>query len=72
MEGLRNTRFSSDGATPLPIPGCSSPWRCGCIYVHYPDRRGDRRRETDRGRFLRPWFGTNRRERYGRRADDLN
>ena len=69
-EGLRGKRFLSDEAPRLPLPECSSPGRCGCIYMHYSDRRRDLRRDTDRGNFPRPWFGTNRRERQGRRADD--
>lgn len=72
-EGLRDKRFLSDEAPPLPLPECSSPWRCKCIYRHYPDRRAVLRRETDRGRFPRPRFGEERRQgpqAQGRRADD--
>ena len=69
-EEVRDKRFLSAEAPPLPLPDCSSPWRCNCIYVHYSDRRTKLRRETDRGRFPRPRFGTERRERHGRRADD--
>ncbi len=72
-ERLRDKRFLSDGAPPLPLPECSSPWLCKCIYRHYSDRRTIRRRETDRGSFPRPRFGKERREgpqAHGRRADD--
>src|ERR1700682_3795502 len=69
-EGLRDKRFLGNEAPPLPLPGCSSPWRCKCIYVHFSDRRTNLRRETDRGRFPRPRFGKEMRKGYGRRADD--
>jgi hypothetical protein len=71
--GLQYKRFLSDEAPPLPLPACSSPWRCKCIYKHYPDRRGMPRRETDRGRIASPRSGTERREGLrsrGRRAGD--
>jgi len=71
-EALCNKRFLSNEAPRLPLPGCSFPWRCDCIYLHYSDRRKDLRRETDRGNFPRPRFGTDRRESHGRRADDRN
>ena len=68
--GLRDKRFLGNEAPPLPLPECSSPWRCECIYVHFPDRRTNLRRETDRGRFPRPRFGKEMRNGQGRRADD--
>ena len=71
-KGLRDKRFLSDEAPPLPLPECSSPLRCKCIYVHYLDRRTNARRETDRGRFPRPRLGKEMRKRNGRRADDPN
>ena len=67
---LSDKRFLSDEAPRLPLPDCSSTWRCNCIYLHYSDRRRNPRRETDRGRFPRPRFGEERRECHGRRADD--
>src|SRR6202049_1896003 len=36
-EGLRHKRFLSDEAPLLPLPECSSPWRCKCIYRHFSD-----------------------------------
>ena len=72
-EELQYKRFLSDDAPPLPLPACSSPWRCKCIYHHYSDRRGMRRRETDRGTVSNPRSGTERREGLrarGRRAGD--
>jgi hypothetical protein len=73
IEALRDKRFLSDEAPPLPHPECSSPWRCKCVYLHHSDRRAIRRRATDRGRFPNPWVGKERREGLkarGRRADD--
>jgi hypothetical protein len=72
-ERLRHKRFLSDEAPPLPLPACSSPWRCKCIYLHHSDRRAISRRQTDRGWFPSPWIGKERREGLqtrGRRADD--
>jgi len=72
-DGLRHKRFLSDEAPPLPLPECSSPWRCKCIYRHYSDRRATRRRDTDRSRLPSPRVGKERRERLGkrgRRTDD--
>jgi hypothetical protein len=48
-KGLSYKRFLSDGAPPLPAPGCSTPWRCKCTYLHHSDRRAGLRRLTDRG-----------------------
>ena len=73
IEALRDKRFLSDEAPPLPHPECSSRWRCKCIYLHYSDRRTMPRRATDRGKFPSPWIGKERREgrqAHGRRADD--
>src|SRR5580704_1203001 len=72
-EGLRQKRFLSDEAPSLPLPECSSPWRCKCIYRHFSDRRANPRRVTDRGTSSSPRVGKERRERLGkrgRRADD--
>jgi hypothetical protein len=73
IEGLRHKRFLSDEAPLLPLPACSSPWRCKCIYRHYSDRRATPRRATDRGASSSPKVGNERREKVGkrgRRADD--
>ena len=71
---LRDKRYLSAEAPSLPLPQCSSPSLCKCVYRHYSDRRNMAfRRETDRGRFPRPRFGKERREglqAHGRRADD--
>jgi len=74
-EGLRNKRFLSDEAPRLPLPDCSSPWRCKCKYRHHADRRAISRRETDRGSFSSPKFEKDRRQwlqAHGRRADDYD
>src|ERR1700693_2283500 len=71
--GLRHKRFLSDEAPSLPLPECSSPWRCKCIYRHFSDRRATPRRATDRGASSSPKVGNERREKLGkrgRRADD--
>ena len=71
---LRDKRYLSSEAPSLPLPQCSSPSLCKCVYRHYSDRRSlTFRRETDRGQYPRPWVGKNRREgpqSHGRRADD--
>ena len=70
---LRDKRFLSNEAPVLPLPECSSPSLCKCVYCHYSDRRAILRRETDRGRFPRPRLGKERREgpqAHGRRAND--
>jgi hypothetical protein len=70
---LRDTRFLSDEAPRLPLPECSSPWRCKCIYRHFSDRRAIPRRATDHGRFSSPRVAEERREGLqtrGRRTDD--
>jgi len=71
-EGLRGKRYLSSEAPSLPLPQCSSPTRCKCVYRHYADRRSNTfRRETDRGQYPRPWLGEQRRDaRHGRREDD--
>src|SRR3981189_1697712 len=74
-EGLRDKRFLSDEAPRLPLPECSSPWRCKCVYRHHPDRRAIPRRETDRGGFPRPRLAKERRHGLkgrGRRTDDYD
>jgi len=54
VAGLRDKRFLSDAAPRLPLPECSSPARCKCVYRHFSDRRANPRRETDRGRSATP------------------
>ena len=73
-KGLGDKRVLSNEAPTLPLPECSWPSLCKCVYRHYSDRRAILRRETDRGRFPRPRFEKERREgpqAYGRREGDL-
>jgi hypothetical protein len=67
---LERKRFLSMEAPQLPLPTCSRPDRCQCLYVHYDDRRTSRRRGTDRGMFPSPRLGNERRVGQERRADD--
>ena len=71
IEGLRDKRFLSTEAPQLPLPECSAPWRCKCVYRHFSDRRALPRRATDSGRSAIGRIGEERRKRKrGRRADD--
>jgi hypothetical protein len=71
VEGLRDKRFLSDQAPLLPLPECSSPSRCKCVYRHFADRRGAARRATDSGMPATPRTGEERREKKrGRRRED--
>ena len=73
-EELRGKRFLNSEAPSLPLPQCSSPTLCKCVYRHYADRRSRAfRRESDRGQYPRPWGGKERRngpQPRGRRTDD--
>src|SRR5262249_5503869 len=71
-KGLSNQRFLSAEAPALPLPACSSPSTCKCIYCHHSDRRAILRRDTDRGRFQRRFVQERRQgpRAHGRRADD--
>ena len=44
---LRETRFLSTQAPPLPLQGCTQPRSCRCKYKHYSDRRSGPRRVTE-------------------------
>jgi hypothetical protein len=70
VEGLGPKRFLADEAPRLPLPECSSAWRCKCVYHHFSDRREGPRRAAERDGLGRPWIGAERRETRGRRADD--
>jgi hypothetical protein len=67
----RNTRFLSKDAPRLPLPACSHPDQCRCVFRHHDDRRAGPRRSADVGGGLpeenRP---VNRRKARGRRAND--
>jgi hypothetical protein len=44
---LRQTRFLSSQAPPLPLQGCTQPKSCKCKYRHFSDRRAGPRRATE-------------------------
>jgi hypothetical protein len=44
---LRQTRFLSSQAPPLPLQGCTLPKSCKCKYKHFSDRRTGPRRATE-------------------------
>lgn len=68
---LRNRRFLSQDAPPLPLPMCGRD-SCSCAYKHYEDRRLTRRRRIDRqGTPQSAWQGPERRG-AGRRATDVS
>jgi hypothetical protein len=67
---LVRRRFLSREAPRLPVPDCSTPWRCQCVYRHFSDRRTGARRAEDRGLPPLPWLAKNRRQKRGRRSDD--
>ena len=66
---LAGQRFLSAQAPRLPLPQCTWPIRCACVYRHYADRRANRRRIADRGMYGRP-VPQERRKSERRRADD--
>ena len=71
-EALRRKRFLGTEAPKLPLPDCSSPERCICVYVHHSDRRSTLRRAVDRG-MPNSRVPEEKRDPYkghGRRADD--
>ena len=68
---IKGKRYLPADAPPIPLPDCTSPWRCKCVYRHYSDRRAAPRRIADRGMFGRH-IGAERRQQRGRREDDLS
>jgi hypothetical protein len=66
----KGRRFLASEAPPIPLPDCTAPWRCKCVYRHYADRRATPRRIADRGMFGRH-IGSERRQSRGRRAEDM-
>ena len=75
---LRDTRFLSSQAPPLPLQGCTLPKSCVCKYKHFSDRRSGPRRATESELFQNAlsrhaaasWSSQERRGRRGRRATD--
>ena len=49
---LRAKRYLPHDAPRLPMPACTCPLKCKCVYRHYADRRANPRRASERGR---PW-----------------
>jgi hypothetical protein len=43
VQGLGNSRYLSDEAPRLPVPGCTAA-QCTCSFIHHDDRRDDDRR----------------------------
>jgi hypothetical protein len=74
---LRQTRFLSSQAPPLPLQGCSQPRSCVCKYRHFSDRRSGPRRAMESELFRNALsrhavaaFAQERRASRGRRATD--
>jgi hypothetical protein len=70
---LQGTRFLTRLQPPrLPLPDCTMPDRCRCIYRHFSDRRrGTPRRRDEIGLPRLPIApGSERRTNRGRRSDD--
>ena len=74
---LRETRFLSKQAPPLPLQGCTQPKACRCRYKHYNDRRSGPRRVSESelfqdalARHTQAHWTNERRKIRGRRATD--
>ena len=68
---LKGQRFLSASAPRIPLPDCSSPGSCQCVYKKYADRRaGPRRAEDNQGTRRVSHGGTERRAGRGRRNTD--
>jgi hypothetical protein len=67
VQELGSTRFLSDEAPRLPVPGCTAG-QCTCSFIHHDDRREDDRRNPY-GQFanLPPLISGERRSRVERR-----
>lgn len=70
-QSLRNARFLSADAPPLPLAQCASRESCSCAYKHHRDRRGQPRRRDELLGIRRAGLVNNeRRTERGRRWDD--
>ncbi|HEY1726499.1 MAG TPA: hypothetical protein VGF89_13825 [Steroidobacteraceae bacterium] len=74
---LRETRFLSTQAPPVPLQGCTQPKTCRCRYKHYSDRRSGPRRASESelfqdalARHTQAHWTNERRAQRGRRATD--
>ena len=70
VKAIATRRFLAAEAPRIPLPECSTPWRCQCVYRHFAARRAGPRRAMERGFPPLPWLGKNRRVKGGRRFDD--
>ena len=68
---LKDRRFLSKSAPPLPLKGCTRN-DCTCVYVHYADRRMGPRRARDMGVCVDGYIEQDRRDKpfRGRRKID--
>ncbi|MEM7220569.1 MAG: hypothetical protein AAF515_19565 [Pseudomonadota bacterium] len=69
VKAVDSARYLSDEAPLLPLPDCSNPQSCRCIYEHFDERRGSLRRESDIGLPMRD-HPNDRRKGHGRRITD--
>ena len=69
---LCGKRFLSGSEAPaLPLPGCSAPATCKCVYKHHEDRRAGPRRADERSGIGRAPAKEEKRKKRGRRESDL-
>ena len=67
----KGRRCLSSEAPRIPLPECTSPGSCQCVYRKYADRRaGPRRAEDDSGMRRVSTSGSERRVGRGRRSTD--
>lgn len=67
---LSEQRFLAKDAPPLPLPGCTMPESCECVYLKHRDRRAAQRRVIDFSASQRLYTGKERRVLKGRRMTD--
>jgi len=67
---LKGQRYLSADAPRLPLPGCTSPASCPCVYRKHADRRAGPRREEETSGLRRSSPTPERRARRGRRSTD--
>ncbi len=70
VKKLGQRRFLANEAPRLPLSGCDWTWRCQCVYRHFADRRAGPRRTMERDGLPGTWYGSERRQGYGRRSTD--
>ena len=69
---VKSVRYLAAEAPRLPLPDCSSPGSCSCVYRKYPDRRAGPRREDEEIGIRRYFDPTKeRRTTRGRRQSDI-